>query len=175
MAAGRPSKLSEEQRTFIVQQLACYATPTETAEAVHEQFRIEITPQRAEKFDHTKRAGRKCAKKWHVLFDATREAFVKHIADCVPEAHKAVRIQELAKAARSFKDDKKYIAMASMLEKIAKEVGGVYTNRHEFTGKDRGPIQFEDVSEMTTEMLESELDRLWAKRQGTEVPTPKPH
>ena len=107
-----------------------------------------------------------------------------NIKERVPEVHKAVRVQDLAKAARKFKQQKNYIAMAKMLEQIAKEVGNVHSNRHEFTGKDGGAIKFEDVGDMTDEMLESEIDRLWAKREAaklgkiievTPTTTSKPH
>ena len=71
-----------------------------------------------------------------------------------------MRIQELAKASRAFKHSKNYMAMAAMLERIAKEVGNAFTNRHEFTGKDRGPIKFMNIDEMTDDQIEQELHRL---------------
>ncbi len=42
----------------------------------------------------------------------------------------------------------------------------VYSNRREFTGKDRGPIEYQDVNDMTDEQIETELLRLWNKVQG---------
>ena len=61
------------------------------------------------------------------------------------------------------------MAMARMLEQIAKEVGGVHSNRHEITGRDRGPIQFAEVSSMTDEQIEAELEAIWAKASQSEA------
>jgi len=47
--------------------------------------------------------------------------------------------------------------MADMTERQAKEMGNVHTNRREFTGKDRGPIQYQDVDNMTDEQIDDEL------------------
>ncbi len=152
------AKLSDEQRAFVVRELACFLTPGETAAAVYEEFGVEITGQNAERYDHTKRAGKHAAKKWCILFDATREAFIEHFADRAPHAHKAVRIRKLSKAADAFEQTKNYLAMANMLERIAKEVGNVHTNRHEFTGKDGGPIRYADVGDMTDEQIYAELE-----------------
>ena len=178
--SGKTGKINDEQRAFLVEQIACFASPKEAADALYLEFGVEVTPQNVEKYDHTKQAGKRCAEKWRVLYVVTREAFRKHIADRVPHAEKAYRVRKLAKAADAFENAGKYVAMASMLEKVAKELGGAYTNRREHTGKDGGAIKIEDVSEMTTEMLESRIDALWAKALGrsqvTEVKAPtKPH
>ncbi|KKK82483.1 hypothetical protein LCGC14_2802950, partial [marine sediment metagenome] len=79
---------------------------------------------------------------------------------------KAFRIKKLARAADKFEEAGNLVQMANMLEKVAKEIGGAYTNRYEHTGKGGGPIKYEDVTDMTTEQLESEADRLWTKRQS---------
>ena len=173
--SGKKGKLNDEQRAFIVRQIACFSTPQEAADALYQEFGVKVTPQNIEKYDHTKQAGKRCAQKWRALYIDTREAFRKHIANRVPHAEKAYRVLKLAKAADYFEHAGNYMAMASMLEKVAKETGGSYTNRFEHTGKDGGAIKIEDVGEMTTEMLESEIDKLWAKAQGIEVTTPTKH
>ncbi len=173
--AKTTKKLSDVHRAFLVREFACFATPMEAADALSKEFSIEITPQSAQHYDATSFAGSRAAKKWQELFGVCRTAFLDDVEKRVPEAYKAVRIQELAKAARIFKQRGNYLAQANLLEKIARELGGVHSNRHEITGRAGGPIKFEDVSEMTNEMLESEIDRLWAKAQGTEVTTPTKH
>jgi hypothetical protein len=49
------------------------------------------------------------------------------------------------------------VEMRAVLEQAAKESGGQYTNRHELTGKDGGPMQTEnttpDLSKLSTEEL----------------------
>ena len=89
-----------------------------------------------------------------------RAAFLEHVSNEVPEAHKAFRIQQLARASRIFKQNKNYLAMANMLERIAKEMGNVHTNRHEFTGKGGGPIKFAEVDDMTDDQIDAELKRI---------------
>ena len=96
----------------------------------------------------------------HELFDVSRQAFLDEVSERIPHAHKAVRIKKLARASDAFEKSKNYLAMANMLEKIAREVGNVHTNRHEFTGKKSGPIQFEDISQMTDDQIDQELRRL---------------
>ena len=155
--AGRGNKLNDEQRAFLVRENACYARPTEAAKALLDHFGIEITPSNAEKYDPTKVAGKRCAEKWRVLFKATRKAFIKHLETRIPHAHKAYRVKKLAAAADAFEASKNYVAMANMLEKIAKEIGNAYTNRYEHTGKDGGPIQYQPVEQMTDDELDAEI------------------
>ena len=75
------------------------------------------------------------------------------------ERHVAANYAGNDDAANAFKASKNYLAMARMLEQIAKEVGNVHTNRHEFMGKDGGAIKFQDVGDMTDEQLDEELRR----------------
>ena len=159
MASNR-HRLTDEQRAFIVEQIACFATPTEAALAVYQEFGVEINAHNVEKYDYTKQAGKRCAKKWHALYDVTRKAFLKHIEERVPHAHKAVRVKKLANASDVFERAGNYVAMAGMLEKIAKECGGAYTNRFEHTGKDGGAIKVMDVDQMTEEQCDDEMRRL---------------
>ena len=113
-----------------------------------------------ERYDPHKHAGRRIAQKWKDLFEHTRQAFLDDVAARIPEAYRSVRVQELARASRIFKKRSNYLAMASMLERIAKEMGGSFTNRRELTGKSAGPIQYEDVNTMTDDEIDQELRRL---------------
>ena len=150
-------KLEDLHRAFLVREMACFASPKEAADAIKQEFGIEISPQGAQHYDVTSGAGARAAKKWHELFNVSRQAFLKEVQNSIPFAHKSVRIKELARAATTFKQQKNYIAMARILEQIAKEVGNVHTNRREFTGKDGGPIRYADVSDMTDEQIDDEL------------------
>ncbi len=162
MAARKPpnpNRLDSVSRAFIVKQVACFATPKETAEALNEEFGIEISPQAVERYDHTKYAGRKCSKRWRELYELTRAAFLADVKAHVPEVNKAVRLRGLSAAARYYKSKGNYIGMAAMFERIAKEIGGSYTNRRELTGKKGGPVQYQPVAEMTDDDLRDELRR----------------
>ncbi len=138
----------------------------------NQQHGAEISPQGAQHYDATSGAGARAAKKWHGLFEVARQAFLDDVVTRVPEAHKAVRIQELARASRIFKKRANYLAMANMLEKIARETGDSFTNRnrHELTGRDRGPIEYQDVKTMTDEQISQELDEILAKSGHALVP-----
>ena len=178
MTKLKKKRLNDAEKAFVVQQLACFGSPKEVSEALMEECAVQLAPQNIECYDPNKRAGQNLSKKWRVLFEHTRQAFLDHVETQVPHAHKAVRIKKLARAADAFENGKNYMAMAAMLEKIARELGNVYTNRREFTGKDRGPIQVSAVSEMTDEQIDAELTRRWDKAHGVdhgEEPKPTKH
>ena len=155
--SSKKGKLNDEQRAFIVRQIACFSTPQEAANALYQEFGVKVTPQNIEKYDYRKQAGKKCAKKWRVLFDAARQQFITNFADSATNSHKAVRIRELSKAADHYKKAGNFMAMSAMYEKIAKEIGNVYANRTELTGKGGGAIKVEAVEDMTKEQVEAEL------------------
>ena len=167
-------KLKDFHRAFLVREFACFATPMEAADALRKEYGIEIAPQSAQHYDATSGAGSDAAKKWHDLFDVSRQAFLDEVSERIPHAHKAVRIKKLARASDAFEKSKNYMAMARMLEQIAKEVGNVHTNRREFTGKDRGPIKYQDIDAMTDEQIKQELRQLLNIKDGADVhPAPE--
>ncbi len=163
MTKPKKKRLIDIEKAFVVQELACFGSPKEISEALMEEYGVQLAPQNIECYDPNKQAGQHLSQKWRVLFEHARQAFLDHVEKRVPEAYKAVRIRHLAHAARAYKGQRNYMAMADMLERIAMEMGNVHTNRREFTGRDRGPIKHADVSEMTDEQIDSELERLWAK------------
>ena len=154
-------KLKDHHRAFLVREFACFATPMEAADALRQEYGIEITPQSAQHYDATSGAGARAAKKWHDLFDVSRQAFLDDVKARIPHAHKSLRIKKLARAADTFERNNNFLAMARMLEQIAKEVGNVHTNRREFTGKDRGPIKYQDIDSMTDEQISAELRQIF--------------
>ena len=157
MTKRKTKTLKDHHRAFLVKEFACFSSPAEAVNALKEEFGVEISPQGAQHYDATSSAGRQAAKKWHELFDVAREAFLEHVETRIPHAHKAVRIRKLARAADTFEQHGNYVAMASMLEKVAKELGNAYTNRFEHTGKSGGPIQYQPVDTMSEEQVDEEL------------------
>ena len=168
--AKTTKKLKNNHRAFLVREFACFATPSEAAEALKQDFGIEISPQGAQHYEVKSVGGKRAAPEWHELFQVARAAFLEHVSNEVPEAHKAFRIQQLARASRIFKQNKNYLAMANMLERIAKEMGNVHTNRHEFMGKGGGAIQYQDVETMTDEQINQELKQIFAQSGLALVP-----
>jgi len=165
--AAKP-KLNDIHRAFIVRQLACYSSPSQAAEALNECFGVVVTPQATERYHPDKKMGARMAPKWRDLFEATRTEFHDYIEKHVPSANRGVRVMRLERAANALEGAKNWYGMANMLERIAKEMGNVHTNRREFTGKDRGPIQVSAVSEMPDEQIDSELERLWGIANGVD-------
>jgi len=155
--ANNKSKLTDRHRTIIVRELACFTGLTDIQKKIKDEYGIEIKLQSVQHYDPNRVGGSRPAKRWVELFNHTREAFLSEIQDTVPLAHKSVRIKELALAANLFKRKGNYLAMAKVLEQIAKEVGNVHTNRHEITGKDGGAIRYSDVGDMTDEQIRAEL------------------
>ena len=141
-------------------------SPSETAEAVNEKFGIVVSRQATERYDPHKYAGRRIAQKWKDLFTTARQAFLEHVESRVPHANKSVRIQKLARASDAFENNKNFMGMAAMLEKIAKEIGGAFTNRTELTGRDRGPIKYQDVETMTDVQIDQELKQIFGVKDA---------
>lgn len=133
------AKLNEEVQRFIVQALACYDTPTQVAEAVKEEFGLEVTRQQVAVYDPEKHAGRNLSKKWRDLFVSTREQFRKEVAE-IPIADQAFRLRQLHRMVQEAMKRKNVVLAASLLEQAAKETGGMFTNKRELSGPNGGPI-----------------------------------
>jgi hypothetical protein len=132
MAKG---KLSDAVKTFIVQSLACFDSPSVVAEAVRKEFAETITRQSVEGYDPTKRAGTALAPKWRTLFEVTRKAFLEDQSE-IGIAHRSVRLRKLAHQVELNESRGNSAMVAQLLKQAAEEVGGSYTNRRELTGKD---------------------------------------
>jgi hypothetical protein len=147
------AQLSEPIKTFIVQRLAMFDTPTEVADAVKEEFGVEVDRRQVQTYD-PERTGEKPAEKWAQLHAATRTAFLEESAK-VPIAERAVRLRELQKLFTRARGMGNLVLAADLLERAAKETGNAYTNRRELTGAGGGPIETKDRSleDLTAEEL----------------------
>lgn len=132
MAQG---KLSNEARTFVVQALACFDTPSTVAEAVKKEFGAVVTRQHIESFDPTKKAGQNLAPKWKALFESARSQFLDDTTS-IGVSHRAVRLRSLNRMIAKAEDMGNLSLAAQLLEQAAKETGNAFTNRRELTGKD---------------------------------------
>lgn len=152
------SKLTDEIRTYIVQCLACFDTPSAVAAQVKAEFKFEISRQAVQNYDPYKKQGTNGAEKWKPLFDATRAAFLEDTAQ-IGISHRAVRLRTLERLAQKAEDKGNMVLVASLLEQAAKEVGEAYTNKRmlEHTGPNGGPIQTE--SKTWRERLREEIQK----------------
>lgn len=139
--------LDAQVKTFIVQQLACFDTPSTVVEAVKNEFGQTVSRQTVESHDPTKHAGRKLAQRWVDLFNSTRERFKAETAE-IPIANRAVRLRALNRMANKAESMKNMALAAQIIEQAAKETGGAYTNRQqiEHSGPNGGPIQSADMT-----------------------------
>jgi len=131
--------ISEAAKTFIVQSLACFDTPSVVAAALQAEYGVTISRQAIEGYDPTKAAGARVANRWKEVFDATREAYLVDLAK-IGISHKAVRLRVLQRMVDKAEDKGNSALVAQMLEQAAKEMGGAFTNRREMTGKEGAPV-----------------------------------
>ncbi|MDB5996887.1 MAG: Phage protein [Pseudomonas sp.] len=120
--------LKNEVKSFIVQALACFDTPSQVALAVREEFGIEVTRMQCESHDPTKRAGRDVAKRWQTLFHDTRKRFREETAE-IPIANRAFRLRALGRIVEKAETMRNLPLALQVLEQAAKEAGDMYVNR----------------------------------------------
>ena len=130
--------LKEPVKIFIVQALACRDTPQEVAEAVKQEFKIELDRRQCASYDPTKPAGQNLSKKFVQLFEETRKKFDEGLID-IPIANKHFRLKQYQKQLE--RNAKNTVMSLKILEQAAKDVGGQFTNKQEITGKDGGPLE----------------------------------
>ncbi|WP_288364776.1 DUF2280 domain-containing protein [uncultured Acinetobacter sp.] len=113
--------LKEPVKIFIVQSLACFETPQQVADAVKQEFNIEIERQQVALYDPTKSTGKNISKKLKDLFHTTRKNFKSNIYD-IPLANKAVRLNELQKMYVDWKNNK--VKKQGIIKQIKDEMHG---------------------------------------------------
>ncbi len=157
MAALKP-----EVRAFIIQELACFDTPSQIVESVQIEFKVQVTRQQVASHDPTKAAGKGLAKKWVDLFNDLRDRFLNEISD-IPIANKAYRLRVLDRMATRAEGMKNLTLTAEIIEQAAKECGDAYTNKHKFehSGPNGGAIQTitmskEEYKSARQEMMEDD-------------------
>ena len=129
------AKLTDEVKTYIVQALACFDSPSIVAAAVKKEFGVEVSRQLVESHDPNKKAASGLASKWKALFEETRKTFLEDTAS-IAISHRAVRLRALQRMAEKAEGQGNMVLASSLLKQAAEEVGGAYTNRREITGKD---------------------------------------
>ena len=84
-------KLSDEVKTYIVQALACFDSPSVVAAAVKKDFGLDVSRQLVESHDPNKKAASGLASKWRALIEETRKTFLEDTAT-IAISHRAVRL-----------------------------------------------------------------------------------
>lgn len=154
------ARLKAEHKTFIVQRLACFDTPSTVAAAVKEAFSVDMTRQRVEQYDPTKAAGKALSQQLIDLFNSTRERFINDTTD-IAVSHKAVRLRRLQRMADKAEKVGNIPLAAQLLEQAAKEAGDHYTNLRKIAPTT--PDGKESYQGMTEQELDQRIAELQAK------------
>ncbi len=113
--------LKEPVKIFIVQSLACFETPQQVADAVKQEYGIEVDRRQCAAYDPTKPAGKNLSKNLTKLFHATRDDFKTNIYD-IPLANKVVRLRELQKMYEEWGKNK--VMKQNLIKQIKDEMQG---------------------------------------------------
>ena len=120
--------LKNEVKSFIVQALACFDTPSQVVEAVKNEYGVVVSRQQVETHDPTKVAGKGLAVKWVTLFHDTRKRFREETAE-IPIANRAYRLRAMNRFVERAETMKNIGLAMQILEQAAKETGDMYVNR----------------------------------------------
>jgi hypothetical protein len=127
---ARSGKLTSDQKLYVMQELACFRTPSEIAAAVKEIFGVEISRQAV--FGYNPEHNPALPEKWRVIFVQERRRFLEDL-DSIAIAHRSYRLQELEAIYRRAWSMNSLVLALQALEQAAKEMGGVFTNRRDLT------------------------------------------
>ncbi len=139
--------LKEEVKRYIVHALACFDTPSQVAQAVKEEFGVEVSRQLCERYDPTKSAGHDLSPKWRELFEETRKRF-REETDSIPIANRAFRLRALGRMMEKAENMRNMALAAQLIEQAAKEVGDAYVNRK--NEPDKGNV---DLAQVLAELM----------------------
>ena len=120
--------LKNEVKSFIVQALACFDTPSQVVESVKTEFGLVVTRQHVETHDPTKASGKGLAKRWVTMFEDTRKRFREETAE-IPIANRAFRLRAMNRFVERAETMKNIVLAMQILEQAAKETGDMYVNR----------------------------------------------
>jgi hypothetical protein len=115
-------------RMHILTELACFATPTQVATSVKEQFDIEVSRQCVEAHHPERRAGAKLNPALCSLFYETRAKLLAELDD-IGIAHRSYRLRQLERALEKAEDMGNLALVATIIAQAAREVGGMYEKR----------------------------------------------
>lgn len=143
------AKLNDNHKAFIVRCYARFMSVSEVVAEFRDHFGMELKPNHASCYNPDTRAAAELSEKWRTLYDEERKRFLADV-DHIPIANGAYRLSVLNTMIRNLKSVPKpnVPLIASLLEQAAKEVGGIFTNRRELTGKGGGPLEL-NVGDMT--------------------------
>lgn len=123
-------KLTEAAQVFICQRIGVGDTPKTIADAVKEEFGVEISRATVEGYDPEKmdRRGKPIREKWRLIVEQTRSDYAKGVAH-VPIMHKLVRLERWERLYQMAVERNNIVLAAELLEKASKEAHDFYAKR----------------------------------------------
>lgn len=156
------AELSDEQKTFIVQQLARFVGLTDVARAVQEEFGIEINAQQVRIYDPS-RPGFRAGEQWRPIFEVTRKRFLEEVSD-VPISQQAYRLQILQANLTAALKVKNLKLANETLKQAAEEMGGILTNERNLNIEKSGGFRDLTPDERRSAVAEMLREALGADR-----------
>jgi hypothetical protein len=134
--------LTEDIKTFIVQRLAMFDTPSMVVEEVKEEFGVTLTRNHVQAYDPTSRQGKNAGKKHRELFEKTREAFEAERLR-LPIMQRFARVRRLERLYEQVYRMGNFQMAREILAQIAKEAADGYSNRrdHTLSAPGGGPVR----------------------------------
>ena len=142
----RKPVMPDDAKDFAVLCFARFMRPGQVIEAIKERYGLVIDRRLIQNYDPTTAKGQQLGRKRKQLFWVTRERFLTQLEE-IPIANRAMRLQQLQAHYEKVIDAPSVnVRMAlEILEKAAKEAGGVHTNEHHVHHP--GKVKIEEVSE----------------------------
>jgi hypothetical protein len=131
------TRLTDEQRIYVVRRLAAFEKPGEIAKSLASEFGVTVSIKAIEGYNPGLSAGRNLAPRWRELFAQAREDYQASIAE-IGVAHRAVRIQLRARYAERAEEAGQFKAASDILDAIAKDVGDMDRRQKPVRFKERG-------------------------------------
>lgn len=135
MNSTKSNKLTDAQKTFVVQRLAAFEGPKAVVEAVRAQFGVEMAVTSVAYYDPTTYAGRAVAPEWRNLFLSTRERILAAARREIDGAALCPRCQAMNRVSsgeprqaaagdgsQSFTDEERLKAIFALLQKVKARV-----------------------------------------------------
>lgn len=161
-------KMSVEETDWLVTRFAMYDKPADVIRKFKEEFEKDIPRETVRNYDlRSSRGWNKASKRNKDVFEATRQKYIDGVCDH-PVSQMAYRVQLLGEMVEAAREMKNYKLVAELLEQVAKETGGVYTNElkvkgrvaHEHSGQINHVASIEEKRNILEDRLGDAMRRL---------------
>ncbi len=176
MGRNGMAALENKHKIFIVTRLAWYVEPSDILEQVKQEFGLKVTLAQLTVYNPRTKTGERLSAELRELFERERAKCLGEIED-EPLAYDKPRIRARAKLLKHKLVANNPKMQLEILDSIAKEAGGGFSNRREITGAGGKAIVIEDGSLTDQERaarITALLDSARARRDGCAPESAKP-